>query len=303
MGFKQLMQSFLFEEVEPDPNEEEKVQESRPLKAEAAPAETAPAAKPALQHSTPEAEPVNHAVDTDVRGHAGTMQTAVSAAAPARGEHPVQPAGKPAGSDSFFAQMSDVIGPTALEEPKEKEASRRPSRAAARRNPNAANIGYTAVMSPIFGNLPDDQKDHGAVHNAIELPQPHDDAELIRVISPMYGSELPKKTHTPIITPEPVKQEEAEKTARDTHSHQAAPENPKTAVKAAAPAAEETPAKDEKASSHEKMSRNCLETAAALTGEISASSSKGSMNLADFLSRPAAGPKSVSANQKSGGSK
>lgn len=57
-------------------------------------------------------------------------------------------------------------------------------------------VEYQAVISPIFGNMEDSQKEFDKVHDAIQLPKPENDAELVEIISPMYGNHIP--------TPKPV---------------------------------------------------------------------------------------------------
>lgn len=52
-------------------------------------------------------------------------------------------------------------------------------------------VEYQAVISPIFGNMEDSQKEFDKVHDAIQLPKPENDAELVEIISPMYGSHIP----------------------------------------------------------------------------------------------------------------
>lgn len=55
-----------------------------------------------------------------------------------------------------------------------------------------ANAEYQNVMSPIFGNAANSQKDFKKVHNAIDLDKPLKPEMFEEVISPMFGSEIPK---------------------------------------------------------------------------------------------------------------
>lgn len=79
---------------------------------------------------------------------------------------------------------------------------------------------YQAVISPIFGNIEDDQKDLDLVHNAIDLPKPPENVEFVQVISPMYGSQPvhiePKKMAAPakenVTAPAPVQSDVPEQT-------------------------------------------------------------------------------------------
>ena len=49
---------------------------------------------------------------------------------------------------------------------------------------------YSAVLSPIFGNAQDNEKDYRKVHNAVNLEKPVDDPEFVQVISPMFGNNV-----------------------------------------------------------------------------------------------------------------
>jgi hypothetical protein len=50
---------------------------------------------------------------------------------------------------------------------------------------------YQAVLSPIFGNMEEEDKEFDKVHNAIDLPKVSDEDLNIQVISPMYGNDVP----------------------------------------------------------------------------------------------------------------
>lgn len=50
---------------------------------------------------------------------------------------------------------------------------------------------YQAVISPIFGNVEEEEQQFDKVHNAIDLPKPSADFDFVQIISPMYGSEIP----------------------------------------------------------------------------------------------------------------
>ena len=51
---------------------------------------------------------------------------------------------------------------------------------------------YQAVISPIFGNIEDEDKEYEKVHNAVELPRPEEGFSMTTVISPMFGNDLPE---------------------------------------------------------------------------------------------------------------
>lgn len=53
-------------------------------------------------------------------------------------------------------------------------------------------VEYQAVISPIFGNMEDSQKQFDKVHDAVKLPKPETDTSMIEIISPMYGNSIPE---------------------------------------------------------------------------------------------------------------
>ncbi len=57
----------------------------------------------------------------------------------------------------------------------------------------SATDEYQAVISPIFGNIEDEDKEYEKVHNAVELPKPEEGFSMTTVISPMFGSSLPQQ--------------------------------------------------------------------------------------------------------------
>lgn len=71
------------------------------------------------------------------------------------------------------------------------------------------SVEYQAVISPIFGNLEDENKEFDKVHDAIQLTKP-EEADLIRVISPMYGNDLPEPKPAKSIPEYKVKKEESQ---------------------------------------------------------------------------------------------
>ncbi|MBP3870328.1 MAG: hypothetical protein J6E46_05070 [Faecalicoccus sp.] len=100
------------------------------------------------------------------------------------------------------------------------------------RTHKTVEVEYQSIMSPIFGNVKDDQKDFNKVHNAIDLDKPVESDDLVKVISPMYGSsipgykpvdKIPVKQPDPNVTPEEPEaidlSDMLEKT-KDTVAHQ-----------------------------------------------------------------------------------
>lgn len=60
-----------------------------------------------------------------------------------------------------------------------------------RKRKQVDEMEYQAVISPIFGNMEDSQKQFDKVHDAIQLPKPENDTDLVEIISPMYGNNIP----------------------------------------------------------------------------------------------------------------
>lgn len=56
------------------------------------------------------------------------------------------------------------------------------------------DIEYQQIISPIFGNTEESKKQFNKVHDAITLPKPEDDGEgYSKIISPMFGVDLPSR--------------------------------------------------------------------------------------------------------------
>lgn len=211
MGFKDMMKTFLYEDVnDEDEYEEEeeseeisKPKESRFSRKKAKAAETAepevksepvqapasptPAEQPvvsmqSLQSATVQPEPVMSQEDLQA------YYTEPKLSAPAAGS-------VPAASENGFLSRIDSVIETEQEQPQnESQAHLMRHRAAMRSASQKAlqlrstRTDYSTVISPIFGNIADDEKDPDALHDAINLPKPMDGIEMVEIISPMYGS-------------------------------------------------------------------------------------------------------------------
>lgn len=73
------------------------------------------------------------------------------------------------------------------------------------------DMDYNPIISPIFGNVKEEKKAFDKVHDAIKLPKPEEDTAFIKIISPMYGSNIPEPKPVesiPKIKPEFKKKEE-----------------------------------------------------------------------------------------------
>lgn len=86
------------------------------------------------------------------------------------------------------------------EKPKKKTGSGQPYKYDRNKLPKSRPVrqespaDYQAVISPIFGNMDESQKEFDKVHNAVDLPKPAEDFVYVQVISPMYGSDLPDQS-------------------------------------------------------------------------------------------------------------
>ncbi len=169
--FKDFMKSIFNEEVDLDEELEEEVVEDK-KEVEEKP-EPKPESEPKLEPEVKE-EPVVVAPEP----------TQVSFT-------PVQPA-PVAQPESSFMDLS--VDDVAKEEPLAPSHStyhydRKKLHKPVRRS--TPEVEYQAVISPIFGNQDEKEKDFSKVHDAIRLEQPLSDPSFEQVISPMYGSDLP----------------------------------------------------------------------------------------------------------------
>lgn len=178
MGFKEFMQNFLYEEST-DEKEEEQVEETAGH-GQAQPAPIVQTVQP-VQSVTPvqpviEPQPV-YDDPTLIDAQADALLSRETAADQ---------------GGSFLSRISESMDVNESEP--EKPAPRHrtvPSRSAKPRR-TGPKEEYSAVISPIFGNLPEEKKDHDALHDAINLPKPTEAIDMVEVISPMYGSPMRK---------------------------------------------------------------------------------------------------------------
>lgn len=109
-------------------------------------------------------------------------------------EHPVyeQPQAPTASEDESIFEGLDVD--TISARPKRKNENYHFDRSKLNRaRKKAEDIEYQAVISPIFGNMEDSQKQFDKVHDAVQLPKPETNTDMIEIISPMYGNNLPEQ--------------------------------------------------------------------------------------------------------------
>jgi hypothetical protein len=163
---RDMMRNFLYENVEDEPETEEE--------------ETA-APEPVKQ---PEVQP--------------QPAPAPVQAAPVQPVQPVQEEVKPVEEvvqvqeeTTFYEQMQSLDAAHAQAKAQEKPARRKAAtrvKRSTKPQKQSKQIEYQAVLSPIFGNMDDSKKDKSAIHDAINLPKPDASFDMVKVISPMYGS-------------------------------------------------------------------------------------------------------------------
>ena len=56
---------------------------------------------------------------------------------------------------------------------------------------------YSSIISPIYGDVKEDQKDATLVHDAFNLTKPVDASEMTTIISPIFGA--PQTTKQPVV--------------------------------------------------------------------------------------------------------
>lgn len=54
------------------------------------------------------------------------------------------------------------------------------------------DLDYKPIISPIFGDIQEENKQFEKVHDAIKLQKPQDDTSFVEIISPMYGKDIPE---------------------------------------------------------------------------------------------------------------
>lgn len=181
MGFKDVMKSFLYETVEDDELEEEEEVST--------PERTLPNF---LKRKTPTEETPQP-----------TAQTPAETVQPEQPEQPVvetenlyvepQVVAQPQ-SSQFLDAIEDVV--ETQEEKTTRPSYIRPQVNRANRN-TIIRQDYSSIISPIYGDVKEDQKDATLVHDAFNLTKPVDASEMTTIISPIFGA--PQTTKQPIV--------------------------------------------------------------------------------------------------------
>lgn len=172
MGFKDVMKSFLYETVEDDELEEEE-EVSQPER-------TLPnfLKRNTQKEETPQPTVETTAVETT------PVQSEQTSVAPENLYVEPQVVAQPQ-SGQFLDAIEDVVET----KPQEKTRSSiiRPQVNRVNRN-TIVRQDYSSIISPIYGDVKEDQKDATLVHDAINLTKPIDSSEMTTIISPIFGA-------------------------------------------------------------------------------------------------------------------
>ena len=184
MGFKDVMKSFLYETVEDDELEEEEEVST--------PDRTLPNF---LKRHTPTQETSQP-----------TSQTPTETIHPEQLEQPEQPVVE---TENLYVEPQVVVQPQssqfldAIEDVVETQEEKTTRPSYIRPQVNRANRNtiirqdYSSIISPIYGDVKEDQKDATLVHDAFNLTKPVDASEMTTIISPIFGA--PQTTKQPVV--------------------------------------------------------------------------------------------------------
>lgn len=184
MGFKDVMKSFLYETVEDDELEEEEEVST--------PERTLPNF---LKRHTPTQETSQP-----------TSQTPTETVQPEQLEQPEQPVVE---TENLYVEPQVVVQPQssqfldAIEDVVETQEEKTTRPSYIRPQVNRANRNtiirqdYSSIISPIYGDVKEDQKDATLVHDAFNLTKPVDASEMTTIISPIFGA--PQTTKQPVV--------------------------------------------------------------------------------------------------------
>ena len=190
MGFKDVMKSFLYETVEDDELEEEEEVST--------PDRTLPNF---LKRHTPTQETLQP-----------TSQTPTETVQPEQLEQleqleqPEQPVVE---TENLYVEPQVVVQPQssqfldAIEDVVETQEEKTTRPSYIRPQVNRANRNtiirqdYSSIISPIYGDVKEDQKDATLVHDAFNLTKPVDASEMTMIISPIFGA--PQTTKQPVV--------------------------------------------------------------------------------------------------------
>lgn len=195
-NFKDLMRAFLYEEVDDDEDEYE--EESGGTGDKSAGFTVTTETVSGNTGKIPVAKSNQSAEESSLSASQAAMQAAALeqqklkeqlAQMQAAAAQEAQVNQNPSAADSqhsFGLSMDQVGRPDSVKE--EQKPYRYDRRKLQTVRQKTVQTEYQAVLSPIFGNMEDEEKSFEAVHDAINLPKPEQASEITSIISPMYGS-------------------------------------------------------------------------------------------------------------------
>lgn len=198
MGFKDLMKSFLYENVEDDDEEEDEEEEeviiSKPRtsrsrrKQQKEEVEEPRATTPRRSSSATYSDPYASSYSYESRPQ--DLYTAPKVTYP--NESVIS------GRSRIDVRAEQEPTPTSSRSTATQNAAL-PSRRVANRSNVPPRQEYSTVISPIFGNMAEEEKNPRAIHDAVNLAKPVEPGGISQIISPMYGKKSVSAPASPII--------------------------------------------------------------------------------------------------------
>ncbi len=183
MGFKDLMKSFLYESVEDDDEEEYEEEEEEVIPS-----------KPRLNTRSRRKQKQEDVEEPKVQTTSMASPSNYNPYAnqevyPSQELYTQPKVTYPANSQGQGRSRIDVRAEQEPPQttPTQKSRTPLPSRRGNRQNVQPRQE-YSTVISPIFGNIADEEKNPRAVHDAINLPKSIEPGGIGQIISPMYGA-------------------------------------------------------------------------------------------------------------------
>ncbi len=199
MGFKDLMKSFLYESVEDDDEEEYEEEEEEVISSK--PRFNTRSRRKQKQEDVEEpiAQATTRVTSTTSNYNPYANQEVYSANqelyTQPKVTYPTESQGQ---GRSRIDVRAEQDPPQSTTPPKNRNSL--PSRRGNRQNVQPRQE-YSTVISPIFGNMADEEKNPRAVHDAINLPKSIEPGGIGQIISPMYGASTPTtQASSPIIS-------------------------------------------------------------------------------------------------------
>lgn len=185
MGFKDLMKSFLYESVEDDDEEEYEEEEEEVIA-------TKPRSNIRSRRKQKQEEVEEPMVQPTPTASTSNYNPYANQEVYSSQELYTQPkVTYPANSQGQGRSRIDVRAEQEPQKTTPAQASRTPLPRRGNRQNVQPRQEYSTVISPIFGNMADDEKNPRAVHDAINLPKSIEPGGIGQIISPMYGATTP----------------------------------------------------------------------------------------------------------------